>query len=112
MDGLQTVRGVNNNSASTHDDDERLEESYNLLHSGMPEPSEHASAKPRHLDVHDGEDGTKNASNNANQHRRREHDYVHWNRTSELNSPHRTVTMQSCSQSIKTQTQAAMPLFY
>jgi len=52
----------------------------------MPEPSEHASTKSGHLDVEDGEDGTKNAANNADQHRRSKHNYVYWNRASQLNT--------------------------
>ena len=78
--------------ASTYDDDERLEESQNLLHDGVPESGEYASTKPCHLDIQDGEDGAEKAADDADQQRRSKHYQVDWDRASQLDTRQRTDT--------------------
>ena len=82
-------RCTNRYTCDTYDYDERLKESQDLLRDGVPESCEQAPAHARHLDVEDGEDGAEDAADDTDQHRRREHDHVHWDRASELHTRRR-----------------------
>jgi len=75
----------------TYDDNERFEESKNLLRDGVPQSRQKASSEARHFDVEDREDGAEHAADDANQHRRREHDHVDRDRAPQLYTT-RTVT--------------------
>ena len=68
----------------TYDDDERLEESQNLLRDGVPKTCEYESTKAGHLDVEYGEDGAEDAADHADQQRRTEHYKVHGDRAPQL----------------------------
>jgi len=50
----------------------------------MPQTREDSSTKPGHLDVEDGKNCTKHSTDDANQHGRSKHYYIHWDRAAQL----------------------------